>query len=116
MLVGRQIFSSKDEWVILFPGNPGLPELDLFEKFLISVLEIMAINNLCGDQYDRQRILLWTTYLEGMALEFFREQIERPMYLGQYQWTFSEAVCATYLRFVRSGGARRAALQYDRAE
>ena len=78
-----------------------------FETFLFSLLDTFVISNLCGDQCDRQRIIILGNCLKGEAEVFFREQVSRPMFMFGGDWTFSKAVCSLYVRAGGSCGAPR---------
>lgn len=53
------------------------------------------------------------TALDGPAANWFREEVEYAHFVDGFPWTFTEAMCSLYARFVRTGMAQRIAERFD---
>lgn len=86
---------------------------ELFETWSNALIRYLRLSRYCGDEWDEDRLLHLGTALEGPAADWFREEVEHSHFVEGRLWTFTEAMCELYARFVRAGTAQRMAERYD---
>ena len=85
----------------------GEADAELFEGWLKGLIRWLRIMRLGGRALDEERTQILGQYLKGKAAEWYNDTIDTAMVHGP-RWTFSEAVCALFERFlhhVNAGGA-----------
>lgn len=86
---------------------------EIFETWANTLIRYLRLSRYCGDEWDEDRLLHLGTALDGPAADWFREEVEHAHFIEGTAWTFAEAMCALYARFVRAGTAQRMAERYD---
>lgn len=89
---------------------------EAFQSWLSGLLSYLRLAYLCGPDFDEDRLLHTTTTLSGEAMEWWTEQVINRHFHGVRTWTFSDAICSLYSRFVRQGSSQNAALSFQRTK
>lgn len=94
----------------------GKNDHELFYTWLCGITTYLRLSYLCGEEYDEDRLLHAVNCLTGEAQEWWQEEVLNAVFHGRRDWTFRDAVCAMYTRFVRKGSSQTAARQFRRTK
>lgn len=92
----------------------GKNDHEVFYTWLCSITTYLRLSYLCGEEYDEDRLLHTVNCLTGEAQEWWQEEVLNAVFHGRRSWTFRDAMCALYTRFVRKGSSQTAARQFRR--
>ncbi|OJT01906.1 hypothetical protein TRAPUB_7640 [Trametes pubescens] len=91
----------------------GEDDADAFMSWLKSFLRWLALGRIVGPDLDSDRVQLLGQHLVKEARRWYDDAIDNFNGVGRH-WTFEQAVCALYKRFIHRSTARSAAEQFQR--
>lgn len=100
--------------------RPNMPEdydgrdsHELFHSLLSGITSYLRLSYLCGPDFDEDRLLHASNCVAGEAREWWTEEVLNPHFRNERRWTFRDAVCSMYARFVRQGSSTKASEDFD---
>lgn len=90
----------------------GKDDAELFMSWLKQLLRWMEISQVVGPDLDETRVGLIGLFVTGPAREWYDEIVDNVLGDGT-DWSFSDAVCKMYKRFIHRSTARAAAEQFE---
>ena len=70
-----------------------------FKRWLRSLLRWFRVNRYCGQEYDEDRVVCTTLFLQGSALTWYNDNVDvldRP----QKVWSFKTLITGLYDRYI----------------
>ncbi|KIK22417.1 hypothetical protein PISMIDRAFT_102364, partial [Pisolithus microcarpus 441] len=86
----------------------GQDDIDAFDKWVNQTLHWLKIYKVTGPGRDVDRITYAGTCLEGMATQWFNQEVDGPD-CTIHNWTFKDFVCAMFTQFIHEVSAQNAA-------
>ncbi|KAF5378265.1 hypothetical protein D9615_008695 [Tricholomella constricta] len=92
----------------------GAPSMEEFDTWLYSVLRWMEINQLGGQDRERERISYAGMYLKGAAAVWFTDNVD-GIHRRRRDWTFKDVITGLYDRFIHEASLQDAYVGFERA-
>ncbi len=90
----------------------GKDDAELFMSWLKQLLRWMEISRMVGPELDNTRVGLLGLFISDAAREWYVETIDNVPGSG-IEWSFSDAICTMYHRFIHKSTAHAAAEQFN---
>ena len=98
----------------LKPGKyGGQDDIEKFDNWLTQLLKYFRTIKVTGYRRDTDHVLYTGLYLEGIAAEWYDQEVESPDRCIDY-WSFEDLICGLFKRFIHEAMAQQAATNYDR--
>ncbi|KIM58608.1 hypothetical protein SCLCIDRAFT_27989 [Scleroderma citrinum Foug A] len=96
------------------PGKyGGQDDIEKFNDWLTQLLKYFRTFKVTGYRRDADRVLYTGLYLEGIAAEWYNQEVESPDRRIDY-WSFEDLICGLFKRFIHEATAQQATTNYDR--
>ncbi|KAF9064357.1 hypothetical protein BDP27DRAFT_1425931 [Rhodocollybia butyracea] len=93
----------------------GSPDVNVFERWLMSLLQWMVVNRMCGDNYDATRTAVLGMFLKGKALDWYNDEVA-GIHRTVLKWTFEGAIIGVFDCCIQAMTIHQAARQFDLIE
>jgi len=93
----------------------GKNDIELFDQWLLELLNYMRIYKMCGNAHDSLRVDIAGQFLEKQALDWYTQEVTMPFRIV-FAWTFQELICAIYVRFIHEATAQNAADKFEQVK
>jgi hypothetical protein len=93
----------------------GSPDVDVFERWLMSLLQWMVVNRMCGDACDATRTTVLGMFLQGKALDWYNDEVA-GIHRTVRKWTFEGAIMGVFDRCIQATTIHQAARQFNLIE
>jgi hypothetical protein len=116
-MVGDPLGQVGPELKAMNPPKPskygGQDDLEKFDDWLSQLLKYFRTFKVAGPDRDADRVLYTGLYLEGIAAQWYDQEIESPDRRVRH-WDFESLIIELFKRFVHEASAQHAADQFDR--
>ncbi|KAJ3474939.1 hypothetical protein NLI96_g12162 [Meripilus lineatus] len=89
----------------------GRDDLDMFDEWLMSIVQWMALMQLGGPKRDRLRLITLGQCLSKNALEWYNSEVASPNRLHR-KWTYKEVVCELFDHFIHKVSGKKASNKF----
>ncbi|KAH9840957.1 uncharacterized protein C8Q71DRAFT_854806 [Rhodofomes roseus] len=93
----------------------GTDDYEQFENWLKTLLRWMSLFRLGGTTLDKERLYILGQFLKGKAADWYNDTIDTPTANGR-PWTFLDALCGLFDRFLHHATASTAADKFYAAK
>ncbi|KIK21926.1 hypothetical protein PISMIDRAFT_103166, partial [Pisolithus microcarpus 441] len=77
----------------------GQDDINTFDKWVNQTLCWLKIYKVTGPAHDADHIMYARTCLEGMAVQWFNQEVDSPDCMI-HDWTFKDFVCTMFTQFI----------------
>ncbi|KIK12765.1 hypothetical protein PISMIDRAFT_120298, partial [Pisolithus microcarpus 441] len=89
----------------------GQDDIDTFDKWVNQTLRWLKIYKVTGPARDADCIMYAGTCLEGMATQWFDQEVDSPDRMVR-DWTFEDFVCTMFTRFIHEYSPAKGVLAF----
>ena len=93
----------------------GQDDIEKFDDWLTQLLKYFRTFKVTGYRHDADHVLYTGLYLEGIAAEWYDQEVESPDRRIDY-WFFKDLICGLFKRFIHEATAQQATTNYDRTQ
>ena len=90
----------------------GQDNIKKFDDWLTQLLKYFRTFKVTRYGHDMDHILYMGMYLEGIAAEWYNQEVELPDRCIDY-WSFKDLICGLFKRFIHEATAQQAATNYN---
>jgi hypothetical protein len=90
----------------------GTPDVEIFERWLSTLLRWMAVNRYCGNDHDKTRLQVLGLFLKDKALDWYNDEVDGPHRIT-VSWKFEDAIIGIFDRCVQASTIHQAAQQFE---
>ncbi|KIO03958.1 hypothetical protein M404DRAFT_26583 [Pisolithus tinctorius Marx 270] len=95
------------------PGKyKGQDDLEEFDNWLGRLLKYFCMFKVTGPDCDADRVLYTYAYLEGLASQWYDQEVESPNRQIR-DWSFKDLICGLFKRFIHEASTQNVADQFD---
>ncbi|KIN97515.1 hypothetical protein M404DRAFT_96431, partial [Pisolithus tinctorius Marx 270] len=88
------------------PGKyKGQDDLKEFDNWLGQLLKYFCMFKVTGPDHDVDRVLYTYAYLEGLASQWYDQEVESPNRQIR-DWSFEDLICGLFKRFIHEASAQ----------
>lgn len=86
-----------------------------FEHWLSALLDYLHLYRSVGTGYDKDRVILVSTFLQGEAIIWYRDKVSSPTQPA-HLWSFKDVVFGLYCRFIYTVSKVDSAVKYNNVQ
>ena len=90
----------------------GQDDLKKFDDWVSHLLKYYRTFKITRPDQDQDRVLYTGLFLDGIATEWYGQEIESPDY-RVYFWSSKDLICGLFKHFIHKASAQNATDQYD---